>query len=396
MATEETAIEKSIKHFVYSKIQEQVYLEVGQNLTISIKHRSKHGSTALAMFWMRVLRHQNNYPMPKYSYKELYDQKGNDKIILKVDDITITVFNKTGTLLIQGTMALEWFLNRFLYIMDAYDAPIHNPQPQTTIYRQYTENWKKLEDDDKMKKVAEEQREFEKEEKALEIVQIRNQVITDVRSRGDNAEAEKLEKAAKSAENDLAEELELMTFDLWPDSVVASQLKKLQTPCVKDGSTYIYKLWKSLLNYWFKDTKIKVYLVSPFLDAERLVDLCKLIIQNRLTANLDVFYVNQQCSKEQRIFEVKQKALKSFDAKEQMFVEYKIYSSIVYPLQKFDCKFIASVKDEQADILVTSASFHGDHFTCSNMNTIHFFTMTEAEFIRKFLCPIQASVNFRK
>ncbi|KAK3583324.1 hypothetical protein CHS0354_038934 [Potamilus streckersoni] len=396
MATEETTLEKSIKNFVYSKIQEQVYLEVGKNLTIYIKHRSKHGSIALAMFWLRVMRHQNNYPMPKYSYKELYDQKGNDKIILKVDDITITVFNKTGTLTIQGTMALEWFLNRFLYIMEAYDAPICIPQPQTTIYRQYTENWKKLEVDDKMKKVAEEEKTKEKEEKALEIVQIRNQVITDVRARGDNAEAEKLEKAAKSATNDLAEELELMTFDLWPDSVVESQLKKLQTPCVKDGSTYIYKLWKSLLNYWFKDTNRKVYLVSPFLDADRLVDVCHLIIQNRLTANLDIFYVNQQCNREQRIFEVKQKALKSFDAKDQMFVEYKIYSSIVYPMQKFHCKFIAAIKDEQAEILVTSASFHGDHFTCSNMDTLHFSTMSESEFIEKFLCPIQASANVRK
>ena len=76
----DTVIEKSIKNFVYSKIQEQVYLDVSQSNTVSIKHKSKHGSIALAMFWLRVLRHENNYPMPKYPYKDVYNKRGNNKV----------------------------------------------------------------------------------------------------------------------------------------------------------------------------------------------------------------------------------------------------------------------------------------------------------------------------
>jgi len=76
----DTAIESSIKDFVYTKIQEQVYIDVSKSDTISIKPHAKHGSTALAMFWLRVLRHESNYPMPKYPYKDVYNKEGINKV----------------------------------------------------------------------------------------------------------------------------------------------------------------------------------------------------------------------------------------------------------------------------------------------------------------------------
>ena len=78
----DTAIERSVKEFAYSKIQEKVYIDVSRSNTIHIRSCAKHGSTVLAMFWLRVLRHQNNYPMPKYPYKEVYDKKGKNKVKL--------------------------------------------------------------------------------------------------------------------------------------------------------------------------------------------------------------------------------------------------------------------------------------------------------------------------
>ena len=80
---EETVIEKNIKQFVASKINEDVALDVSRYNTVSVKHGSKRGSIALAMFWLRVFRHQNNYPMPKYPYKEVYDKQGSNKVLLK-------------------------------------------------------------------------------------------------------------------------------------------------------------------------------------------------------------------------------------------------------------------------------------------------------------------------
>lgn len=79
----DTAIERSVKEFVYSKIQEKVYIDVSKSNTINIRPCTKHGSIALAMFWLRVLRHQNNYPMPKYPYKEVYDKHGKNKVFLQ-------------------------------------------------------------------------------------------------------------------------------------------------------------------------------------------------------------------------------------------------------------------------------------------------------------------------
>ena len=77
---EDTVIEKNIREFVFSKTNEDVYLDVSKKNLITIKRRSKAGSVALAMFWLRVFRHQNNYPMPKYPYKDMYDKQGNNKV----------------------------------------------------------------------------------------------------------------------------------------------------------------------------------------------------------------------------------------------------------------------------------------------------------------------------
>ena len=57
----------------------------------------------------------------------------------------------SGTLEICGMFVLEWFLNTFQTILDAYDAPVTKHKPEVAIYRQYTENWKKMLDEDKQK-----------------------------------------------------------------------------------------------------------------------------------------------------------------------------------------------------------------------------------------------------
>ena len=74
------------------------------------------------------------------------------QVILKVDTVTLTVFMSTGTLMIQGNLVLDWFLRHFQCIMDHYDAPVAEPKPDTSVFRQYTENWKKLEDHYSIKK----------------------------------------------------------------------------------------------------------------------------------------------------------------------------------------------------------------------------------------------------
>ena len=58
----------------------------------------------------------------------------------------------TGTLMIQGNHVLDWFLGHFQSIMDHYDAPVQEQQPKTEAFKQYTESWKKLENENTLKK----------------------------------------------------------------------------------------------------------------------------------------------------------------------------------------------------------------------------------------------------
>lgn len=397
---EETALEKSIKEFVFSKTNEEVYVDISRSNIISVKRKSKAGSVALAMFWLRVFRHQNNYPMPKYPYKELYDKQGNNKVILKVDTVTLTVFMSTGTLMIQGNLILEWFLNHFPSIMAHYDAPVCGPQPKTDAHRQYTQKWEGLEADYNIKKANEDAETRLKEDKALGIVTDSVQEVlqvnaNDLLARGDNFDA--VIEGTDDKLDDLAEEIELLSIDKWPVSTIKEQLNKLCTCCVRDGSTYIYRLWKSLLHWWFSDPDSKVYLVTPFLDASRLAEICQIILQHKNEASLDAFYVRQQCDRERKIHEVKQDALKQFkDANDQMFIEYKIFANIIYPMKRFHAKFMARVKSGEAQVLVTSANFHADHFEHSNMETVQFLTMSETKFIKDILGPINSSITVQK
>lgn len=396
----ESALEKSIKEFVFSKTNEEVYLDISKSNIVSVKRKSKAGSVALAMFWLRVFRHQNNYPMPKYPYKELYDKQGNNKVILKVDTVTLTVFMSTGTVMIQGNLVIDWFLNHFPSIMAHYDAPVGGPQPKIDVHRQYIQKWEGLEADYSIKKANEDAETRLREDKALGIVTDTVQEVLQVQeddllARGDYVGVIREETDDKL--DDLAEEIELLSIDRWPVSTIKEQLNKLRTCCVRDGSTYIYRLWKSLLHSWFSDPDSKVYLVTPFLDASRLAEICQIILQHKNEASLDAFYVRQQCDRERKIHEVKQDALKLFkDANDKMFIEYKIFQSIIYPTKRFHAKFMACVKSGEAQVVVTSANFHGDHFEHSNMETVQFLTMSEAKFIKDILGPINSSVKVQK
>lgn len=127
-----------------------------------------------------------------------------------------------------------------------------------------------------------------------------------------------------------------------------------------------------------------------------MVDICNIIIGHRITANLDAIYVQRQSDQNQMIYDIKKKALDKFDAKEQMYLEYKIYSNVVYPSKRFNAKFIACIRGEVAEVLVTSASFHGDHFDRTSMDTVFYQKMPDVEFIATFLGQINASVLARE
>ena len=82
----------------------------------------------------------------------LIESKFIFQVILKVDTVTLTVFMTTGTLMIQGNHVLDWFLRQFQSIMDNYDAPVKEQKPTSEAFKQYTESWKKMEDETALRK----------------------------------------------------------------------------------------------------------------------------------------------------------------------------------------------------------------------------------------------------
>lgn len=161
--------------------------------------------------------------------------------------------------------------------------------------------------------------------------------------------------------------------------------------CIQHGPDYVYILWKSLLDEWFKDANNRVYVVTPRLDDHRLKDICDLVIKHRLTANLEALYVHHKCDLIANIGDVKRTVQLQYPTRDQVYIEYKVYSNIIYPIAEFQCKFIACINEGRVCVLQTSADFHGDHFDKESMDTVSFHQMSKDEFHQRYLKPILSS-----
>lgn len=383
---EDTAIEKHIKTFVSNKIGESVYLDLSRPKHVIIKHKVKRGSISLASLWVRVLQHHNNYPVQRYPYRTLYEANGVRKIALNIDDVTMTVFLSTGTLMIQGNFVLEWFTKRFEDILNNYDAPEGPSQPVLAMYSQYESQWKDI--IEKEKKTADDllRKEWETEEDALskadELPVVLKETIV---------EPEKNSSTQEEEIDLIQQQLSFVRIDQLEEDDLNCRLEKLRQGGVLDGPTVVYPLWKDLLDHWFSNQANKVYIATPFLDTVRLMDICQSVLQHKLTANLEALYVRKNCDHKLQISDLRRNVQNQLEPKDQVFIEYKVYSRIVYPLKRFHAKFMACVNNGQAQVMATSANFHADHFHYPNLDSVLFLTMSEAEFTHRYLRTIQAS-----
>ena len=142
--TAKAEIEVRLENFVKSKTAEEIYLDISRPRTVTIRHKAYGGSIALAIFWVNVLQSPNNYPVQQYPYRTLYDKNSHYKVVLRVDDVTITVNMVNGTLMIQGDFVLDWFLTRFSQVMTAFESEPRDPQPVSDGYIKHQLNWEML------------------------------------------------------------------------------------------------------------------------------------------------------------------------------------------------------------------------------------------------------------
>lgn len=395
----EAPIETFVKDFVWARTGETVYIDLSTPSVVLIRDVTTHGSTALAALWLNILQHPNNYPVQRFPYIKLYQKNGMYKVMLAVDDVTLTVSMELGSLKMKGEFILHWFQTQFLKVLDSFEKTWSSPQPLADRYSQMKKSWKvsKKEIDvaHQVESSIMEAWYIENSKGYTAISQNNYQNLTDEK---DNNLTEKLSednedltKKPSHDNEDLTVALQNLNTEKGSDDIIEKQIMCLYDGCVQHGPEYIYILWKCLLEQWFKDATNRVYIVTPQLDVDRLKDICQLVLKNRLTANLEALYVHQKCDLVENIGDVKRSVQTSFPSKDQVFIEYKIYSNIVYPLAPFQCKFIACINNGKVKVLQTSANFHADHFVKDNVDTVSFHQMTKDEFHQRFLKPILAS-----
>ena len=173
-----------------------------------------------------------------------------------------------------------------------------------------------------------------------------------------------------------------------------TETASLKCGAIKDGFTYVYKLWQSLLNKWLSDLDTKVYIVSPELDTQRLQDIVDLNVAHQYRGCLEVVYTNLHCDKDNgnTAEDIKAVVLKKCPNKHRTYVEYKVLNRIMLPFKAINARFLAGVKGDSAEVMITSAAFHGRNFLHESMETVVHVTMEKEEFMKQFVDPIGTPV----
>ncbi|XP_064603142.1 uncharacterized protein LOC135468686 isoform X2 [Liolophura sinensis] len=186
----------------------------------------------------------------------------------------------------------------------------------------------------------------------------------------------------------LNETLKIQDLDLWVGDELGVELQALTTGCGREGSTYVYPLWRSLLHKFMSTQDCKIYMASPYMDKPRLLDICLALLRNRLTACVDTVCVQRHCNSAQLISDLKRSVVRDFTTTDQVLIEYKLYSSFVYPFRRFHYSFLAGVKNAVAEVMVTTADFHADHFDSDTLDFVTYQKMSEDEFRIRYLGPL--------
>lgn len=157
-------------------------------------------------------------------------------------------------------------------------------------------------------------------------------------------------------------------------------------PALKNGKTFIYVIWKSLLFRLLSKPENEVYLATPFLDSRRLTDICDMVLIHSDLANIKRFYVRNECYGSKRIREVMDVAKTNFPKRYHKTLEREVYDKIVSPSKLFHAKFIGCVnrKRDKALVLLTSANFTNHHFEKDNWDSVVYHSMTSTEFESRF------------
>lgn len=170
-----------------------------------------------------------------------------------------------------------------------------------------------------------------------------------------------------------------------------AHLETLKQGVMADGAT-LYAVWTSLLNRWFSNPDVKVFIVTPAIDTRTLERLCHIVLNHRLTASLEMLAtpLQSQCG---RLTDIRREVMLKLPSPDQVFAEYKVYNSMVYPRREFQAKFIAGMVGDSVEVLLTSAEAETRYFQAEHSSMVLFQSLSVSEFDSRLLSPIIASVD---
>lgn len=167
------------------------------------------------------------------------------------------------------------------------------------------------------------------------------------------------------------------------------------TGAFKHGPTYIYRLWRGLLDHWV-GLGGDIYVISPIIDAKRLADILLILVKHKLSTSRLHLYTLHKCDGENKY----QKVLKDAEAivkdikgpnKKRLVTDDRLK----HALQRIDtrlgrlyCKMIAYCSEDRASALITSASFHKWHFDIECGDTVVHFEMRPRDLVNNYLAPL--------
>lgn len=166
---------------------------------------------------------------------------------------------------------------------------------------------------------------------------------------------------------------------------------------------FIMKMWKRLIDDWL-GCGATVYVVTPRIDEERLFQLFLLMIHNKGTGAHCSLVTPAKTTDGIKFIKVlttarrMMKKTRTPRTQKRMVSDVKMnwaMKNLSVHHEKFSTNFIAAFKDDEGEVLSTTAHFHKKHFHTDQKDNVIYSKVSTDELRRNYLFPLGLSpVNY--
>lgn len=159
---------------------------------------------------------------------------------------------------------------------------------------------------------------------------------------------------------------------------------------------FIMKIWKSMIDDWL-GCGATLYVVTPRIDEERLFQLFLLMIRNKGTGfccTLVTPAKSQDGVKFIKVLNTAKRMMKKTRTprtQKRLLSDVKIHwamTNLNIQHETFSTNFIAGFKDDEAEVLSTTAHFHKSHFLTNQRDNVSYTRISTDELRRNYLFPL--------